>query len=151
MFRAVGHGYEISIGRGASFRILLGHHYSKDNSLAKKPKRKVARHTRIRAALRLIWLYSEERREALKRAKGTGKGFYRCAWCGVYSKKVSVNHKVPCGSTPGSKNAGLEDTWDAFIGRMFCPARDLEVLCEPCHAAETASQRAAKGSIAKAS
>lgn len=93
----------------------------------------------IRSALRRLWSWSPQRKEALKRAKGS-LGFYVCELCRCPAKKPEVNHRVPVGPTPGAK--GSEGaTWDGLISRLFCSADELEVVCKSCHEAITARQR----------
>lgn len=76
--------------------------------------------------LRLMWLKSRERAEAMKR---TG---YCCEICGVkqsmakdHPQKIVVHHKN-----------GIKD-WDMIIdtikNELFCPSEDLQVLCPVCH------------------
>ena len=83
----------------------------------------------IFGALRRIWRWFPERKEALKRAAGTGKDWYRCADCGnfAYIKDVQIDHKDPVMPVKGF------DSWDKYIGRLFCSAGSLQVLCKPCH------------------
>ncbi len=81
---------------------------------------------RIRSALRLLWLRSRERGEAIKRDK------YTCQCCGVKQskakgkeKKVEVHHKEGVGN------------WDKIIdliySELLCDPKDLETLCPGCH------------------
>lgn len=65
--------------------------------------------------------------------------FFICAECSksgkeVYHKRneVQVDHIVEISGTDGF--AG----WDEFIPRLFCEAKDLQVLCKPHHLAKTA-------------
>lgn len=86
--------------------------------------------SRIRAALRQVWLRSRERAAALKRAK------YCCERCGVKASvakdrvvKLHVHHK------------GHVTNWDKIIDLVFeellCDPQFLEVLCvEKCHKEE---------------
>jgi 5-methylcytosine-specific restriction endonuclease McrA len=59
---------------------------------------------------------------------------FRCAECeGEFTQKdVQVDHKEPIGSC---------DTWDEFIDRLFCEAKNLQVLCKPCHKIKTKKER----------
>ena len=77
-------------------------------------------------ALRLLWLRSKERSEALKRAK------YCCERCHVKQsvakgkeQKIEVHHKN-----------GIEN-WDEVIEcirkNILCDVDELEVLCPDCH------------------
>jgi len=101
------------------------------------PKRRMA----IRAALRKLWLWSPERTEALRRARGKPKSWgWLCAQCNQFTQKPQVDHIVPVGPTPGAKGSeGV--TWEAFLDRLFCGADGLRVVCGPCHLQITDEQR----------
>lgn len=99
-----------------------------------KPKKaKPKLHSLIRSALRKIFMWSQTRREALKLSG------YRCINCKLqfYYKELEVDHIVPVGPTPGSRNATADTTWDGFIARMFCGVEGLQVLCKRCHLRKT--------------
>ncbi len=96
-------------------------------------------HLKLRNAARRLWLYSPERREAKRRAKA-GAGYWRCEKCGAIRDKVEINHRWPCGPTPGSRKANGA-TWDGFFARLFCPSDGLEIVCHECHLEITANQR----------
>ena len=104
-------------------------------------------HAKIRGALRKIWLWSPQRRAALKRAKWNGTRFYRCQECHLPTEKPEVDHVVPVGKTPGAKGA-LDASWDFLIARLFVHEDGLRVLCRPCHQNITQAQ---KGRTEKAS
>jgi len=71
-------------------------------------------------------MYSDSRKEALKRTK-LGRGFgWQCEKCKVPTKKPEVDHIEPVGS----------GSWDGIIERMFCEADGLMVLCKECHKAK---------------
>lgn len=90
-------------------------------------------HHKIRNALRKLWLWSDQRKEAKARAKlGRGLGWL-CEICRTPSQHVEIDHVVACGATPGSKNAGPDTSWSVFIERMFCDPSGLRVLCRSCH------------------
>jgi len=82
--------------------------------------------SRIRAALRQLFLRSRERAAALKEAG------YRCQRCGVKQSKakgrevsVEVHHK-----------SGINN-WDVLfdaVYRHLLNKDDMEVLCRECHA-----------------
>ncbi len=85
--------------------------------------------THIVRMLRMLWLRSVERAEAMKRAK------YCCERCGVKQskakgkeQKVEVHHKGGVGN------------WDRIIAvireELLCPPEKLEVLCPDCHDTE---------------
>ena len=82
--------------------------------------------SRVKSALRQLWMKSAERSEALKRDK------YICQKCGVKKsvakgkeQKVEVHHK------DGVLN------WDEIIeiimDQLLCDSKKLEVLCPECH------------------
>jgi hypothetical protein len=93
-------------------------------------------HAEIRAVLRKLWLFSEHRREALRR-QHVGTGLYICEKCSkFYDKKyVDVDHISAVGATPGAKNSTA--SWDDFITNLFCHANSLMILCKDCHKAKT--------------
>ena len=84
--------------------------------------------SRIRSALRQVWLRSRERAAAIKRENGC------CERCGAKQSaakgkevKLQVHHK----------NGVLwEELIDLVFRYLLCDPKDLEVLCEKCHAAE---------------
>ena len=82
--------------------------------------------SRVRSAIRQLWLRSRERAKALK-----DQG-YCCQSCGVKQSKakgkeqaIEVHHKTGIGN------------WDAVIDVIFeqilCSPTTLEVLCPDCH------------------
>lgn len=84
----------------------------------------------IRNALRMLWLRSRERSEALKR------DHYSCVRCGIHQsssksapQKIEVHHKEGVGN------------WDAIIEliqkELLCDPDLLECLCPYCHRSET--------------
>ena len=85
--------------------------------------------SKIRAAVRQLWLRSRERAAALKNAK------YCCSRCGIKQskakgreQKIEVHHR-----------AGI-DNWERVIDiiatEILCTPADYEVLCPECHKAE---------------
>ena len=87
--------------------------------------------SKIRSALRKVWLWSPQRAEALRKAKA-GRGRWLCAGCESIVEKVSVDHITPCGP--------INDL-NAFRDRLFVGATGLQCLCAPCHAGKTAADR----------
>jgi len=59
---------------------------------------------------------------------------YECNKCKVLfpSKDVQVDHIKPIVSP-----AKGFTSWDDFIGALFCPKKNLQVLCKDCHAVKT--------------
>jgi predicted HNH restriction endonuclease len=100
---------------------------------SKKPRRKQRKpetpRSRVRAAIRLLWLRSRERAAAMKAAN------YSCERCGVHQsvaknheQKIEVHHKAGIGN------------WEAVIDLIFqeilCNPGMLECLCPECHKEE---------------
>lgn len=89
--------------------------------------------SKVRAALRQLWLRSRERAAALKREK------YTCQRCGVKQskakgkeQKVEVHHKEGIGN--------WEIVIDAIIAEILCDPSNLEVVCPNCHDKEHEEQ-----------
>lgn len=87
-------------------------------------------HARIIKSLRREFLYSPERKAALKRAEFS-PGYYTCAKCNrnFPKKYVDVDHVEPVVELGGFKD------WNTFIERLF--HGPLQVLCDTCHKAKT--------------
>jgi len=84
--------------------------------------------SKIVQALRKIWSFSPNRREALKLAKSENPFEFRCAICKRLTEKPFVDHKTPI---------GLEDSWDGFIEKLFCEPSGLQIMCRQCHKNKT--------------
>lgn len=67
---------------------------------------------------------------------------YRCAACDIDfpAKDVQVDHIKPIVSV----STGFK-TWDDFIDKLFCEAKNLQVLCKPCHKTKTGKERKKRG------
>ena len=97
--------------------------------MAKTTRSKKLPHTpssRIRSALRQLWLRSRERAAALKRDK------YSCVKCGVKQSKAKGKEvKVEVHHKEGILN------WDELIwsirDELLCDPKHLETLCKKCH------------------
>jgi hypothetical protein len=91
----------------------------------KRPK-KYNVDSKIRSALRRIWLYSPQRREALAGAKLRGMPLYACAKCKKHfiKQQVHVDHIEACGPS-------CIGNYDDFITKLF--HGKLQVLCVLCH------------------
>lgn len=65
---------------------------------------------------------------------------YRCAACsGEFPlKQVQVDHIKPV--VP--KNF---TNWDDFIKRLYCEAKNLQVVCKPCHKEKSNKERKQRG------
>ena len=83
--------------------------------------------SKVRSALRQLWLRSRERSAALKREGN------RCQCCGVKASvakgrevKLEVHHL---------REGGIE--WEKMIDYVYrhllCDPKELEVLCKACH------------------
>ena len=82
--------------------------------------------SKIRAALRRLWLHSRERQAAIKRDN------YSCVECGVKQSRakgkevyVEVHHKSGVGN--------WSELIKAVYEHLLCSADDLETLCKECH------------------
>jgi len=89
---------------------------------------------KIKSHLRLLWLRSTERSQAMQLAG------YCCQRCGVKQskakgreQKVEVHHKL------GVCNWDL--IAECIMDQLLCPVTELEVLCPNCHKEETDKQR----------
>ena len=77
-----------------------------------------------------------------RRAARVGRGQYQCAGYETEShvvrlteggeNNVFVDHVVPVGSV---------DSWDNYMGRLFCGPANLQVLCRRCHNEKTQTER----------
>lgn len=92
----------------------------------------------IFAALRRIFRWSPERKKALKGA-GDDKQGYTCASCSKRCdrKGVAIDHVAPVVET----SKGFQG-WDIYVHRLFCSARNLQVLCKVCHSAKSKAENA---------
>lgn len=87
------------------------------------------------SALRKVWRFSPERRNALDLAKVDTKTV-QCNACGtIIDKRMAVvDHVEPVVPVTGF------DSWDGYISRLKSPR--LQVLCEGCHGTITKAQNA---------
>ena len=109
----------------------------------KKKKSPVSTKTRLRSAIRKVWMYSALRREVLARAR-EARGIYRCEKCFklVGPKEIEVNHKIKATPDQGL-HTGTD--WGIFIERLlFCTLDGLEALCKECHLKITNMERSKK-------
>lgn len=97
-------------------------------------------HAAIRSALRRLWWFGPQRREALKRAK-IAPGIWLCRGCGKGHRKVDVDHIDAVGKTPGARGSTKAESWDLLIRRLFVDQDGLRVLCKLCHEVRTAQDR----------
>ena len=90
--------------------------------------------SKIKSALRQLFLRSRERASALKRDE------YTCQQCGAkQSRKKGMEVKVEVHHKEGVLN------WDELYGvireYLLCNPEGLETLCKSCHKHESANQR----------
>lgn len=110
-----------------------------------KKKSTPALRSRITSALRRIWRFSPEAKEALAAARVVlserpRRVAFRCAACSTLhsAKAVRIDHREPVVALEGFRG------WDEYITRLFCPATGLQVLCEGCHEVKTREERSAR-------
>lgn len=115
--------------------------------------------TEIRGALRLIFRKSPHRKAALNkvrvefarvnkdgsRSKVPGV-WYTCAECDrhIKEKEAEIDHIIPIGPAPGTRDAPPSLTWNQFIEKMFCGTENLQVICKGCHKIKTKKDRNAR-------
>lgn len=81
--------------------------------------------SRIRQALRALWLRSRERAAALKRSGNT------CECCGVKASTAKGREvKLECHHNNG---IDWENLIDRFYKTLLCDPKHLTVLCKKCH------------------
>lgn len=86
----------------------------------------------IRSGLRALSLKWPPRYH-VKAAAKVAYGTYLCAGIDrepheARSKDVQVDHIEPIGNI---------ENWDSYIEKLFCPASNLQVLCQDCHKIKT--------------
>jgi len=71
--------------------------------------------------------------KCINEATGRMAEHYKCAKCrkNYVAKDVQVDHIDPVVPPSGFT------TWDDFISRLFCSAKNLQVLCCGCHKVKT--------------
>lgn len=96
------------------------------NSLRKSRKLPTTPRSRVRSALRQVFLRSRERAAAIKREANTCQS---CNRKGSVAKgrevKITVHHK--------NGIANWESVIDAVYKELLCDPSQFEVLCEECH------------------
>jgi len=106
----------------------------------KKKKKPVSTKTRLRSAIRKVWMYSALHREVLARAR-RARGIYECEKCYklVGPKDIEVDHITP--ATPAHGIETAED-WGYFIWNLlFITVDKLMALCTECHQIKTNQDR----------
>ena len=84
--------------------------------------------SRVRAALRQLWLRSRERAAALKLAG------YKCAECGV--KQSRAKGKEVYVEVHHTKGINWDGLIDLIFKRLLQEPKKYTVLCKDCHKAE---------------
>lgn len=116
-----------------------------------KPKMK----GKILAALRQLFLYTDVRKNTLKRAK-VNKGIFQCEICkqlvydgksdkvfkkhkeqlpGIIQEHLVVDHIDPV--VPTIEFTSKDWSWDIIISRLFCYEDGLQAICKKCHKKKT--------------
>jgi 5-methylcytosine-specific restriction endonuclease McrA len=72
---------------------------------------------------------------------------YQCALCEKEFplRSVQVDHVKPIVSL----SRGFV-SWDNFIEKLFCEAKNLQVLCRACHSVKTKGERSKRGKKSRA-
>lgn len=99
--------------------------------------------SRIIAAIRQISRWYPAKKEALSAAKCIGGG-YMCASCRrpFPPKDVQVDHIIPA-ICPEMGWQG----YDAFVARLFCDPKLLQVLCRKCHQKKSLEENARRREV----
>jgi len=90
--------------------------------------------SKIVNALRRLWLFSPERREAIKSSKVHGG--YKCSVCGG----IIPNQKLVKADHIEQVRADGWD-WNKFMERLFCPPVGLQIMCKACHDKKSKEER----------
>ena len=89
--------------------------------------------SRIKAALRMLWLRSRERSNCLKQYN------YECAKCGKHqSKAIGQEVKVEVHHKDGILN--WDEIYEVIRKYLLVDGDKLECLCKECHKQETYKQ-----------
>lgn len=99
----------------------------------------------IRSAIRMVWLRSLARGEALKKAR-ISKGIYLCSTCKRLYKngEIEVDHVHPIIK---HNETFLDLSIGELIKRYFFS--ELQVLCKSCHKEKTSIERKQKSEYVK--
>lgn len=101
----------------------------------KKKRVKWNLNTKLRQSLRMLWLRSPMRYEAIKRTRCM-PGRNMCEQCKkiVATKDIKIDHIVPAGT--------LINDISGFVKRLMVESHGLQALCETCHDKKTSEERA---------
>jgi 5-methylcytosine-specific restriction endonuclease McrA len=88
------------------------------------------------SGLRRLSRFYPPKNEALKLAR-IRPAIYQCNRCkkGFKREEVKVDHILPV----IDPTVGFCD-WNTYIKRLFCAAKELQVLCDGCHDLKTAAE-----------
>jgi len=117
--------------------------------MKKKAKKPTPIETRIRSAVREVWMKSEERKNALLRSRKPCKDGSRKKWvetCEICGKAAYIGQKEFKTKKNGEpskvqrpilvvhhKNE-VPNVWAGdFLSRLFCSVDNLQVVCHKCH------------------
>ena len=103
----------------------------------------------LTSQLRRIFNYdtNTEKKKALIAASGKQIGTYNCASC----KKLFPRHEIAVDHIQTVVPLSGFDSWSGVIGRLFCDAKDLQVLCKKtCHAKKTRDENTERRRLKKA-
>lgn len=91
----------------------------------------------MKNTLRRAFFRYWERTKALQAAR-VDRGLYKCMGCLNVAKMKGhhIDHIDPV----VDPKVGFVN-WDTYIARLFCPASNLQLLCEACHTDKTAKER----------
>lgn len=111
--------------------------YNVNAAIRSALRRAFARHPAVAECMRRV-------RKEVPKLKNDGtlakkpSVFYLCNVCMDYvgSTWVEVDHITPVVSADGT----FVD-WNEFIGRLFCDADNLQVICKDCHKCKTQEER----------
>lgn len=106
-----------------------------------KTKKRIPDTTRLRSAIRKVWLWSDVHKNAKARAR-VARGVYQCEGCQELTgaQDVHVDHIEPF--TPIEGFNSLRD-WGPGLERMF-DLDNHQVLCKPCHSEKTRRENLAR-------
>lgn len=87
--------------------------------------------SRVKNTLRMLWLHSRERAEALKRDNHTCKDCGKKAYRKTKDRKVIEEQKVQVHHKKGIGN--WEKVIDLIFEEILCDPKHLETVCPECH------------------
>lgn len=99
----------------------------------------------IISALRKISYWQASRKIALNKNR-YARGLYLCEICRkvFHGDLMTVDHICPIVPLTGW------DSWDGYIGRLFCDASRMQAICKPCHSLKSKAENAKRREYTKA-